>query len=35
MMGKHERKRQLGRPRSIWTDNIKMDLQKLGILGLD
>jgi hypothetical protein len=35
MVGKHERKRQLGRPRSVWTDNIKMDLLELGILRLD
>jgi hypothetical protein len=28
-MGKPERKRRLGRPRCIWQDNIKMDLQKV------
>jgi len=28
--GKPEGKRQLGRPRRRWEDNIKMDLQKVG-----
>ena len=28
-MGKPERKRQLGRPRRRWEDNIKMDLQEV------
>ena len=27
---KHEEKRPLGRPRSRWEDNIKMDLQEVG-----
>jgi hypothetical protein len=27
---KHEEKRPLGRPRFMWEDNIKMDLQKVG-----
>ena len=27
---KLERKRSLGRPRSIWEDNIKMDIQEVG-----
>jgi hypothetical protein len=30
LVGKHERKRPLGRPRSKWEDNIKMDLQERG-----
>jgi len=30
VVGKPEGKRQLGRPRRIWEDNIKMDLQKVG-----
>jgi len=30
LMGKPERKRQLGRPRRRWEDNIKMDLQEMG-----
>jgi len=30
-VGKHEEKRQLGRPRSRWEDNIKMDFQGWGI----
>jgi len=34
-MEKPERKRPLGRPRHRWEDNIKMDLQELGIGGLD
>jgi len=29
LLGKPEEKRQLGRPRSRWEDNIKMDLQKV------
>jgi hypothetical protein len=30
LVGKHEGKRPLGRPRRRWEDNIKMDLQKVG-----
>jgi hypothetical protein len=30
LVGKSEGKRQLGRPRSRWEDNIKMDLQEVG-----
>ena len=30
LVGKSEGKRSLGRPRRIWEDNIKMDLQELG-----
>jgi hypothetical protein len=30
LMGKPEEKRPLGRPRSRWEDNIKMDLQEVG-----
>jgi hypothetical protein len=30
LVGKPERKRSLGRPRRIWEDNIKMDLQEVG-----
>ena len=29
-MGKHEGKRLLGRPRSRWEDNIKIDLREVG-----
>jgi len=29
-VGKPEGKRQLGRPRRRWKDNIKMDLQEVG-----
>ena len=29
LMGKHEGKRPLGRPRRRWEDNIKMDLQEV------
>jgi hypothetical protein len=29
MLGKHEGKRQLGRPRRRWEDNIMMDFQKV------
>ena len=34
-MGEPERKRQLGRPRQRWEDNIKMDLQEVGCGGMD
>ena len=30
LVGKREGKRQLGRPRRRWEDNIKMDLQEVG-----
>jgi hypothetical protein len=30
LMGKHEGKRPLGRPRRRWEDNIKMDRQEVG-----
>ena len=30
LVGKPERKRPLGRPRSRWEDNIKRDLQEVG-----
>ena len=30
LVGKPERKRPLGRPRLIWVDNIRMDLQEVG-----
>ena len=30
LVGKPEGKRQLGRPRSRWEDNIKMDLREVG-----
>ena len=30
LVGKHERKRSLGRPRRRWEDNIKMDLREVG-----
>ena len=30
LVGKSEGKRPLGRPRRIWKDNIKMDLQEVG-----
>jgi hypothetical protein len=30
LLGKHEGKRPLGRPRRRWEDNIKMHLQKVG-----
>ena len=35
LVGKHEGKRPLGRPRRRWEDNIKMDLQKVGCRGMD
>ena len=30
LVGRPERKRRLGRPRTRWEDNIKMDLQEVG-----
>ena len=30
LVGKHEGRRPLGRPRRRWEDNIKMDLQEVG-----
>jgi hypothetical protein len=35
LVGKPEVKRQLGRPRRRWENNIKMDLQELGCEGMD
>jgi len=35
LVGKHEGKRPLGRPRRRWEDNIKMDLQEVGCEGMD
>jgi len=35
LVGKPEGKRQLGRPRLRWEDNIKMDLQKVECGGMD
>jgi hypothetical protein len=33
LVGRHERKRPLGRPRHRWEDNIKMDLREIGTDG--
>jgi hypothetical protein len=35
MVGKPEGKKLLGRPRCRWQDNIKMDLQEMGCVGMD
>jgi hypothetical protein len=35
LVGKPEGKRQLGRPRRRWEDNIKKDLQEVKCVGLD
>jgi hypothetical protein len=35
LVGKPEGKRPLERPRRIWKDNIKMDLQEVGCGGTD
>jgi len=35
LLGKPEGKRPLGRPRRRWEDNVKMDLQELGCVGMD
>jgi hypothetical protein len=34
-MGRHNGKKQLGRPRLRWEGNIKMDLQEVGWGGMD
>ena len=35
LVGKLEGKRTLGRPRCRWEDNIEMDLQEVGTVGMD
>ena len=35
LVGKPKGKRRLGRPRRRWDDNIKIDLQELGCVGMD
>ena len=35
LVGKLEKRRLLGRPRHRWEDNIKMDLQVVGCMGMD
>ena len=35
MVGKIEVKRPLGRPRRRWEDNIKMDLEEVGCVGIE
>ena len=35
LVGKHEGKRPLGRPRRRWEDNIRMDLQEVGCGSMD
>jgi hypothetical protein len=35
LVGKRERKRLLGRPRRMWEDNIKADLQEVGCGDMD
>jgi hypothetical protein len=35
LVGKSEGKRPLGRPRRRWEDNIKMDHQVVGFVGMD
>jgi hypothetical protein len=35
LVGKHEGRRPLGRPRRRWEDNIKMDLRDVGWRGTD
>jgi hypothetical protein len=34
-VGKPEGRRPLGRPRRRWEDNINMDLQEVGCVGMD
>jgi hypothetical protein len=35
LVGKPEGKRRLGRPRSGWEDNFKMDIQEVEMWGMD
>jgi len=35
LVGKPERKRPLGRPRSKWEDNMKTDFEEVGCEGVD
>jgi hypothetical protein len=35
LVGRTEGRRTLGRPRRIWEDNIKMDIQEMGWVGTD
>jgi hypothetical protein len=35
LVGRPEGKRQLGRPRRRWQDNIKMDLREIGFADVD
>ena len=35
LVGAYEGKRPLGKPRRRWEDNIKMDLQEVGCVGMD
>jgi len=35
LVGKPEGKKPLGRPRRRWEDNIMMDLQEVGCVGMD
>jgi hypothetical protein len=35
LVGKHEGKRPLGKPRRRWEDRIRMDLREIGLGGVD
>jgi hypothetical protein len=35
LVGKHEGKRPLGRPRHRWEDNIRFDLREIELEGMD
>jgi hypothetical protein len=35
LLGKTKRKKPLGRPRSRWVEDIKMDIQEVGCRGTD
>jgi hypothetical protein len=35
LVGKHEGKRPLGRPRYMWEDNFEVDLREIGFGGVD
>jgi hypothetical protein len=35
LVGKHEGRRSLGRPRRMWEDGVRMDLREIGLGGVD
>jgi hypothetical protein len=35
LLGKPEERRQLGRPRRMWANNMKIDHREIGLCGMD